>query len=164
MFVCDFFSGESIILNYFVTSLIHGWFNWKCKFSCRTISTIANYLRYKYFLDGDSIDNFTLRLWKFSDFCSRHTVGVAGNHVPHSSWRMQMSPFLVVLLIKIILKKTKQRKTCSESWSHSAKCSRPKDLLEKVNFNDSTGVSKGSRLSAFKNLWVPIFTLIDEGY
>ena len=27
------------------------------------------------------IDNVTLRLWKFSDFCSRHTVGVAGDDI-----------------------------------------------------------------------------------
>ena len=32
-------------------------------------------------LDGDGIDNVTLRLWKFSDFCSRHTVGVAGDDI-----------------------------------------------------------------------------------
>ena len=39
------------------------------------ISNIANYLKYNYFLDCDGIDNVTLRFWKFSDFCSRHTVG-----------------------------------------------------------------------------------------
>ena len=33
------------------------------------------------FLDGEGIDNVTLRLWKFSDFCSRHTVGVAGDDI-----------------------------------------------------------------------------------
>ena len=32
-------------------------------------------------LDCDGIDNVTLRLWKFSDFCSRHTVGVAGDDI-----------------------------------------------------------------------------------
>ena len=45
------------------------------------ISNIANYLKYNYFLDCDGIDNVTLRLWKFSDFCSRHTVGVAGDGI-----------------------------------------------------------------------------------
>ena len=50
-----------------------GWlFNWKCKFSCRIISKIANYLKYNYFWDGDGIENVTSRLWKFSYFCSRH--------------------------------------------------------------------------------------------
>ena len=43
------------------------------------ISSIANYLKYNYFWYCDGIDNVTLRLWKFSDFCSRHTVGVAGD-------------------------------------------------------------------------------------
>ena len=45
------------------------------------ISNIVNYLKYNYFLDCDGIDNVTLRLWKFSDFCSRHTVGVAGDDI-----------------------------------------------------------------------------------
>ena len=45
------------------------------------ISNIANYLKYNYFWDCDIIDNVTLRLWKFSDFCSRHTVGVAGDDI-----------------------------------------------------------------------------------
>ena len=59
-----------------------GWlFNWKCKFSCGIISKIANYLKYNYFWDGDGIENVTSRLWKFSDFCSRHTVGVAGDDI-----------------------------------------------------------------------------------
>ena len=59
-----------------------GWlFKWKCKFSCRIISNIANYLKYNYFWDGDGIDNVTLRLWKFAEFCSRHTVGVAGDDI-----------------------------------------------------------------------------------
>ena len=61
---------------------LSGWlFNWKCKFSCRIISEISNYLKYNYFWDGDGIDNATLRLRKFSDFCSRHTVGVAGEDI-----------------------------------------------------------------------------------
>ena len=34
-----------------------------------------------FFLDCDGIDNVTLRLWKLSDFCSRHTVGVAGDDI-----------------------------------------------------------------------------------
>ena len=59
-----------------------GWlFNLKCKFSCRIISNIANHLKYNYFWEGDDIDNVTLRLWKLSDFCSRHSVGVAGDDI-----------------------------------------------------------------------------------
>ena len=59
-----------------------GWlFNWKSKFSGRIISKIANYLQYNYFWDGDGIENVTSRLWKFSYFCSRHTVGVAGDAI-----------------------------------------------------------------------------------
>ena len=46
-----------------------------------TNKQIANYLKYTYFLDCDGIDNVTLRLWTFSDFCSRHTVGVAGDDI-----------------------------------------------------------------------------------
>ena len=36
-----------------------GWlFNWKCKFSCRISSNIANYLKYSYLCcDGDGISN-----------------------------------------------------------------------------------------------------------
>ena len=45
------------------------------------ISNIANYLKNNYFWDCDGIDNVTLRLWKFSDFCSRHIVGVAGDDI-----------------------------------------------------------------------------------
>ena len=45
------------------------------------ISNIANYLKYNYFWDCDGIDNVTLRLWKFSCFCSRHSVGVAGDDI-----------------------------------------------------------------------------------
>ena len=45
------------------------------------ISNTANYLKYTYLLDYDGIDNVTLRLWTFSDFCSRHTVGVAGDDI-----------------------------------------------------------------------------------
>ena len=45
------------------------------------ISNIANYLQYNYFWDCDGIDNVTLRLLKFSDFCSRQTVGVAGDDI-----------------------------------------------------------------------------------
>ena len=56
-----------------------GWlFNWKCKFSTSMISNIANHMKYNCFWDGEGIDyNVTMRLWKFEDFCSRHTVGVA---------------------------------------------------------------------------------------
>ena len=45
------------------------------------ISNIANYLQCNYFWDCDGIDNVTLRLWKVSNFCSRHTVGVAGDDI-----------------------------------------------------------------------------------
>ena len=45
------------------------------------ISNIANYLKYNYFWGCDGIDNVTLRLCKFSDFCSRHIVGVAGDDI-----------------------------------------------------------------------------------
>ena len=45
------------------------------------ISKIGNYLKCNYFWDGDGIENVTLRPWKFSDFCSRHTVGVAGDAI-----------------------------------------------------------------------------------
>ena len=45
------------------------------------ISNIANYLKYNYFWDCDGIDNVTLRLWKFSDFCSGHIAGVAGDDI-----------------------------------------------------------------------------------
>ena len=59
-----------------------GWLsNWKCKFSCRKISNKANYLKYNYFRDGDGADNVTWGLWKFSDFCSRHTVGVTDDDI-----------------------------------------------------------------------------------
>ena len=59
-----------------------GWFmNWKFKFCGRIISDIPNHVRKKYFWDDDGIDNVPLRLWKLSDFCSRHTVGVAGDDI-----------------------------------------------------------------------------------
>ena len=57
-------------------------FNWKCQCSYRIIGNVANYLKHCYFLDGDGIDYVTLPLWNFSDFSSRHTVGVAGDDVP----------------------------------------------------------------------------------
>ena len=70
-----------------------GWlFNWKCKLSCRIISKIANYLKYNNFGDGDGIENVTSRLWKFSYFCSRRTVGVADDDI--------MFHILVVYLVK----------------------------------------------------------------
>ena len=49
--------------------------------SCRMISKIANYIKYNYFWDGDGIENVTLRLWKLSYFCTRHTVGVTGDDI-----------------------------------------------------------------------------------
>ena len=45
------------------------------------IRHIANHLKYNYFWDGDGVDNVILRLWKFSDFCLRHSVGVAGDDI-----------------------------------------------------------------------------------
>ena len=63
-------------------SAFFGWlFNWKCKLSCSVISNIANHLKFNHFWDGDGIDDVTLRIWKFSDFCSRHTVSVAGDDI-----------------------------------------------------------------------------------
>ena len=54
--------------------------------SLALISNIANYLKYNYLLDCDGIDNVTLRLWKFSDFCSTHCRRRGWwYHVPHSS-------------------------------------------------------------------------------
>ena len=47
--------------------------------------------KYNYFWDCDGIDKVTLQLWKFSDFCSRHTVGVAGDDI--------MSHFLVTFVM-----------------------------------------------------------------
>ena len=38
-------------------------------------------IQFFYFWDCDGIDNVMLRLSKFSDFCSRHTVGVAGDDI-----------------------------------------------------------------------------------
>ena len=54
------FAGRIIII-------IIGWlFNWKlCKFSCRIISNIANYLKYNYFWDGDGIDHDDVIKWKY---------------------------------------------------------------------------------------------------
>ena len=57
------------------------------------ISNIANYLKYNYFWDCDGIDNVTLRLWKFSDICSRHIVGVAGDDIMfHILVKYEMDP------------------------------------------------------------------------
>ena len=59
------------------------------------ISNIANDLKYNYFLDCDGIDNVTLRLWKFSDFCSRHIVGVADDD---TMFHILVSPCVFVTL------------------------------------------------------------------
>ena len=64
-----------------LVALLDGFFNWKCKFSCRIISKMANYLKYNYAWYGDGIENVTSRLLKFSYFCSRHTVCVAGDDI-----------------------------------------------------------------------------------
>ena len=77
-----------------------GWlFNWKCKFSCRIMSNIANYLKYNYFWDGEGIDNVTLRLWKFSDFCSRHTVDVAGDDI---MFHILVFPQIITLIFTLL--------------------------------------------------------------
>ena len=64
-----------------------GWlFNWKCRFSCRMISNIANHLKYNYIWDGDGIDNVTtLKILRFllKTHCRRRGWC---NHVPHSSF------------------------------------------------------------------------------
>ena len=39
---------------------------------------MTNYVKHNYVLDGDGIDYVTMGLWTFADFCSRHTVGLAG--------------------------------------------------------------------------------------
>ena len=66
------------------------------------ISNIANYLKYNYFWDSDGIDNVTLRLWKFSDFCSRHIVGVAGDdimfHILVIIIKSEVSTFPIVII------------------------------------------------------------------
>ena len=53
----------------------------KRKFSCGISSNIANYLKYNYFCYSDGINNVMLWLWTFSDFCSRHILGVAGDDI-----------------------------------------------------------------------------------
>ena len=45
------------------------------------MGNIANYRKHNYFSDVDVIDNVTLRLWKFSDVCSRYTAGIAGDDI-----------------------------------------------------------------------------------
>ena len=40
---------------------------------------VANHVKYKYFCDGNVINNATLSLWKFSDF--RGTIGTPGNDI-----------------------------------------------------------------------------------
>ena len=53
--------------------------NWKFKFRCKIIYNITNNIKCNYFLDNNNINYVTLR--KFSDFCSRHTAGVAGDGI-----------------------------------------------------------------------------------
>ena len=45
------------------------------------ITNITNYIKYTYFCDDDGIDDVTMRLWKLSDFNSRHTVVIADNDI-----------------------------------------------------------------------------------
>ena len=42
---------------------------------------IANYVKCDYFGDANGFDNATLRLCEFSDFSSRHTVGIADDDI-----------------------------------------------------------------------------------
>ena len=42
---------------------------------------IKNYVKYSYFCDDDGINIVTLRLWKFSDFSSRHSGCSAGDDI-----------------------------------------------------------------------------------
>ena len=57
-----------------------GWLlNLKSKFGWRIIINLANYVNYNYFCDYDGITNVTRWLWKFSEFSSSHTVGIAGD-------------------------------------------------------------------------------------
>ena len=59
-----------------------GWLlDLKYKFGWRIISNMANHVKCNYFSHDDGIDNVTLRLLKLSDFCPRHTVGVAGDYI-----------------------------------------------------------------------------------
>ena len=87
-----------------------GWLlNWKCKFSCRINSDIANYLKYNYFWDGDGIGNVTLRLWKFSDLCSRHTVGIVGDDIMfHILVGDTFDKLILKLVLQLLANKNKQ--------------------------------------------------------
>ena len=62
------------------------------------ISNIANYLKYNYFWDCDGIDNVTLRPWIFSDFCSRHIAGVAGDDIMFHILVVYVSNRLTILV------------------------------------------------------------------
>ena len=53
------------------------------KFGRKILINKAKHVKYNYFLDDNFIDNVTLPLWKFSEFKSRQTVGIAGDfHTP----------------------------------------------------------------------------------
>ena len=59
-----------------------GWlFNWKCKFSCRIISNIANYVKYNYLFETASI----MQRCDFinSQISAQDTLGVANDDMYH---------------------------------------------------------------------------------
>ena len=56
------------------------------------ISNIANYLKYNYFWDGVGINNVP------SNFCSRHTVGVAGDN-----FMFHIVVIIVVVIVVVIV-------------------------------------------------------------
>ena len=45
------------------------------------IINTANCVKYNYICDDDGIDNVMQRLWKFANFASKHTVGIAGDDI-----------------------------------------------------------------------------------
>ena len=45
------------------------------------IKITANYVKCNYFCDDDGIDNVTFRVWKVFNFSSRHTAGIASDHI-----------------------------------------------------------------------------------
>ena len=58
---------------------------------------IANYVKYKYFCDDDIIDDITVPLWKFSDLCSRQTVGNAGDDIIYHILALHVSDLSMML-------------------------------------------------------------------
>ena len=68
-------------------------FNWKCKFSCRIISIVANYLKYNWFWDGDGI------VISCCDF--ENSQISAKTHCWRRGWWYQV-PFLVFITFAFI--------------------------------------------------------------